>query len=324
MPFLTPSNTGGSFVQLQCCVYVCMCVPPTQDLDMMEIGNVPDFVCGSDGSALARCRLHYTMWCIMKSPLILGNNLPGLDAATIALLANKEAVAVNQDSWGVQARRVHVSTPANTSLGDQYDNIAVLAVCDPSRPTQAWRWRNESTGARNGLYIAPCDATDPFQEWTFTSGHLLNAGVSLCADASAGSDPGGLAHCSIIPSQLWNYSSGLVQSLTGPCLALYDNTGPDVTYSRCRAAGDGASDQLWSYSNFTGLLQSLGPSAPAYVTNAIVFWHCLLHILFPCSRSAGTRALSPPRARAVALCTLWMRRATRGAWCRGSARRAAW
>jgi alpha-galactosidase len=39
-----------------------------------------------------------TLWCVARSPLILGGNLPKNDEFTLALLTNDEVLAVNQDS----------------------------------------------------------------------------------------------------------------------------------------------------------------------------------------------------------------------------------
>ena len=66
------------------------------DLDMIEVGNSPDFSCGDDATALARCQAHFAMWTIMKAPLILGNNLPVIDAITLGVVGNADAIAVNQ------------------------------------------------------------------------------------------------------------------------------------------------------------------------------------------------------------------------------------
>ena len=98
---------------------------------MIEVGNSPDFSCGDDAAALARCQAHMTMWSIMKSPLILGNDIPNETPATLGVLANKEAIGVSQDAWGIQARRVAVQAPRNTSISaSAFDNIAIVAPCD--------------------------------------------------------------------------------------------------------------------------------------------------------------------------------------------------
>jgi hypothetical protein len=37
-----------------------------------------------------------TLWCILRSPLIIGGDLPQLDSATLALLTDPEVLAVDQ------------------------------------------------------------------------------------------------------------------------------------------------------------------------------------------------------------------------------------
>ncbi|WP_422350944.1 glycoside hydrolase family 27 protein [Flagellimonas sp.] len=67
------------------------------DLDMMEVGN---------GMAVAEDRSHFAMWCIMASPLILGNDLRIANTKTIETLTNSEVIAVSQDPLGIQGFRV--------------------------------------------------------------------------------------------------------------------------------------------------------------------------------------------------------------------------
>jgi alpha-galactosidase len=51
------------------------------------------------------------MWAIMAAPLIAGNDLRSMNAATKTTLTNSEVIAVDQDPMGVQGRRV--ATPAS-------------------------------------------------------------------------------------------------------------------------------------------------------------------------------------------------------------------
>jgi len=47
-----------------------------------------------------------SFWCIMKAPLILGNDLAAVDNATLAVLVNADALSVNQDAlWSAGAMR---------------------------------------------------------------------------------------------------------------------------------------------------------------------------------------------------------------------------
>lgn len=65
------------------------------DPDMLEVGNGLNDVEG---------RAHFSMWAIMASPLITGNDLSKMSAATKAILTNKEVIAVDQDPLGKQGR----------------------------------------------------------------------------------------------------------------------------------------------------------------------------------------------------------------------------
>lgn len=112
------------------------------DLDMIEIGNKPDFACENDTAALYRCQIHYTQWCIMKAPLILGNDIPAASNATMGVLLNAEAVAVNQDALGVQAQRVSQAANAAAPAALPHGHAAaVIGRCDAAAPTQRWELR---------------------------------------------------------------------------------------------------------------------------------------------------------------------------------------
>lgn len=63
------------------------------DPDMMEVGN---------GLSDNEGRAHFSLWCMMAAPLIAGNDLRSMTKQTIAILTNKEAIAIDQDSMGVQ------------------------------------------------------------------------------------------------------------------------------------------------------------------------------------------------------------------------------
>ena len=64
------------------------------DFDMMEVGN---------GMSPAEDRVHFSMWCMLSSPLIMGNDLRAATKETIETLTNEEVIAVSQDKLGVQA-----------------------------------------------------------------------------------------------------------------------------------------------------------------------------------------------------------------------------
>lgn len=66
------------------------------DMDMMEVGN---------GMTQAQDRSHFSLWAIMNSPLIAGNDLRTMSDSTREILTNEQVLAVNQDKLGVQAMK---------------------------------------------------------------------------------------------------------------------------------------------------------------------------------------------------------------------------
>jgi alpha-galactosidase len=56
-------------------------------------------------------RAHLSLWAIMAAPLIAGNDVRTMSAATRAILLNSEVIAVDQDSLGVQGTLVEQRVP---------------------------------------------------------------------------------------------------------------------------------------------------------------------------------------------------------------------
>ncbi|MCC8072260.1 MAG: glycoside hydrolase family 27 protein [Bacteroidales bacterium] len=67
------------------------------DMDMLQVGR---------GMTEDEDRAHFTMWCMMTSPLLAGNDLTQMSPETLAILTNKEVIALNQDPLFRQARRL--------------------------------------------------------------------------------------------------------------------------------------------------------------------------------------------------------------------------
>lgn len=68
------------------------------DPDMLEVGN--------GGMTAEEYRTHMSLWVILAAPLIAGNDLTRMTPETLALLTNREVIAVDQDPAGVQGDRV--------------------------------------------------------------------------------------------------------------------------------------------------------------------------------------------------------------------------
>jgi alpha-galactosidase len=66
------------------------------DPDMLEVGN---------GLTPAQNRSHFSLWAMLASPLIAGNDLRSMTEDTKSVLTNKDVIAVNQDASGIQGFR---------------------------------------------------------------------------------------------------------------------------------------------------------------------------------------------------------------------------
>jgi alpha-galactosidase len=70
------------------------------DADMLPLGNVRAWQTTGNWTHFTKDEQFtlMTLWCIARSPLIMGGNMPKNDEFTLALLTNDEVLAVNQNS----------------------------------------------------------------------------------------------------------------------------------------------------------------------------------------------------------------------------------
>lgn len=62
------------------------------DMDMLEVGN--------GGMTDEENKLHFSMWAMMRSPLIMGTDIRSLDAQSLSIYSNPAVIAINQDPAG--------------------------------------------------------------------------------------------------------------------------------------------------------------------------------------------------------------------------------
>ncbi len=102
------------------------------DPDMLEIGN--------GGMSPLEYRTHMSMWAMMAAPLIIGTDLRKATPDTLAILRNRDVIALNQDALGKQAtvvsddagRMVFAKPLSNgdvaVALYNSTDAVAVIRV----------------------------------------------------------------------------------------------------------------------------------------------------------------------------------------------------
>jgi alpha-galactosidase len=95
------------------------------DFDMMEVGH---------GMSENEDRAHFSMWCMLASPLMAGNDLRSMKKETINILTDKEAIAINQDTLGVQAYLLQQKDSVDTWIKPLANNE--VAICFLNRSTK--------------------------------------------------------------------------------------------------------------------------------------------------------------------------------------------
>ncbi|THU73391.1 hypothetical protein C4D60_Mb04t22350 [Musa balbisiana] len=68
------------------------------DPDMLEVGN--------GGMSTEEYRSHFSIWALVKAPLLIGCDVRTISGDTLEILSNSEVIAVNQDYLGVQGKKV--------------------------------------------------------------------------------------------------------------------------------------------------------------------------------------------------------------------------
>lgn len=68
------------------------------DMDMLEVGN--------GGQSDSEYVVHFSMWAINSSPMLIGTNVGTLSPANLAIYSNPAIIAINQDSSAGAGNRV--------------------------------------------------------------------------------------------------------------------------------------------------------------------------------------------------------------------------
>ncbi|KAI1458256.1 carbohydrate-binding module family 35 protein [Annulohypoxylon moriforme] len=106
------------------------------------VGAYPDMdmlIIGLDALSLQEEKFHFSMWAINKSPLNIGapTSTKLTSAASLAVVSNKEVIAINQDSLGKQARLVRRFTEEEWDIwaGELSGSRTVIGIAN---------WKNDS------------------------------------------------------------------------------------------------------------------------------------------------------------------------------------
>jgi len=131
------------------------------DPDMLEVGN--------GGMNHDEYLTHMSLWVLLAAPLLAGNDLSKMTPETLEILTNKEVVAVDQDSKGVQGHRVSQEGPLEVWAKPLADGSVAMGLFNRgesvnpvtvnfkdvgiNKPAQVRDlWRHQDLGSQNGSY----------------------------------------------------------------------------------------------------------------------------------------------------------------------------
>jgi hypothetical protein len=123
---------------------------------------------GNGGMTDSEYVAHFSLWSISKAPLLIGCDVSQMTAATLATLTNPEVIAVNQDSLGVQGKKVAFASsqiPDSSSeviITDCIESSAAANV-DPRR--SQWMYNTQDGSIRSVfnnrcLSVNTCDSVE--------------------------------------------------------------------------------------------------------------------------------------------------------------------
>jgi alpha-galactosidase len=98
------------------------------DPDMLEVGN--------GGMTLPEYRTHISLWAMLAAPLLAGNDLTRMTPEIVALLTNRQIIAIDQDSAGRQGERVRADGRLEYWARPLADGSKVIGVFNVSGQPQ--------------------------------------------------------------------------------------------------------------------------------------------------------------------------------------------
>jgi alpha-galactosidase len=169
------------------------------DPDMLEVGN--------GGMTDTEYRSHFSLWAMMNAPLLIGSDLRDVGQATYDILTNRDVIALDQDTLGVQATEID-NTGGRHVLVKPLDNgdVAVALFNETGSAT-----RIATTAAAAGLSNATSyTLRDLWTKATTTTTGAITATVQPHATVvyrvsragTASAPPAGTTPVSALPASL--------------------------------------------------------------------------------------------------------------------------
>lgn len=120
---------------------------------------------------------HFSLWCLVKSPLLIGCDVTNITKETLGILTNTEVIALNQDPLGVQGHKVWNSSSGQDVWAGPLANGDVAVVLLNRAETDAnitAQWSD--IGLKAGTNAAVRDLWMKASMGTYTDSITLSVG----------------------------------------------------------------------------------------------------------------------------------------------------
>jgi len=217
------------------------------DPDMLEVGN--------GGMTFDEYKSHFSLWALMKAPLLIGCDITNMSNDTKTILFNTDVIQISQDRLGLQGYRVSASGPSRLRDSPNGQTNVVVATCNSSDPSMKWTLGSDSKlrEALDGrcLDIDECDEDPNGDNVSVYDCHTLDEPANQKKKATRPQgDCAGL-------NQVWSENSDMTitSKLDGFCLDVYmggdsSQFGRNVQTYPC----DNGDNQKWTHDKSTGLV----------------------------------------------------------------------
>ncbi|MEJ2854895.1 MULTISPECIES: glycoside hydrolase family 27 protein [unclassified Saccharothrix] len=270
--------------------------------------NDPDMlIAGMPGFSDAQNRTHVSLWAIVGAPLIAGNKLTEMTAATRATLTNREMIAIDQDPSGRQGTKVAEDAAGlqvySKVLSGTGKRAVVLLNRTSSTANIAARWsslgltgsasvRDVWAATDRGSFASGYTASVPAGEavlltvsgtdGTPTGRAIVGAQSGRCVDVPNGGANGTQAQlwdCNGQPQQSFTQTASRQLTVNGKCLDAYNlgtTNGTQVVVWDC----NGQTNQQWNVNSngtITGVQSNLCLDANGQGTTngtKLILWSC--------------------------------------------------
>lgn len=145
------------------------------DPDMLEVGN--------GGLNFEENRAHFTLWCMMAAPLILGNDVrvflrpdgtPDSTNAAWQIVTNKDVIALDQDPLGMQCRRIWSNGLQDTLLKPLANGDVAVCFFNKASESRQFSLLMNTVAAKDYVNLPFAAAYEARELWSGRAGTVTD------------------------------------------------------------------------------------------------------------------------------------------------------